>query len=178
MTALFGVIPSWIYAAMIALLLSLLLGQQVRVSNAHARVDRTRVELADLRAQYAQAAKNAESAAREVETRRETDKQTEATNARHALQLAQAAADTADAAAIGLRKQLAIYIAAVRSASQNPDAAGRGSHHQSADPLDMLTELYGRSDLAAGAIASYADQLAIAGATCERLADGLYRPDK
>ena len=80
------------------------------------------------------------------------------------------------AAAGKLRDQLIAYIAAVRRASQNPTAATGGSGKPGADPVDLLAELYGQTDDAAGTIAEYAGELAIRGSACERVADGLPAP--
>jgi hypothetical protein len=120
----------------------------------------------------------ADRAQRTEEQRRQAVADQEAQNANSKLVRARADAVIANAAAGKLRGQLAAYIAAVRRASQGAAAAAGGASQPSADPLDLLAQLYGRTDDAAGAIGQYADQLAISGAACERIADGLQPPSR
>ncbi|MGS0974737.1 DUF2514 family protein [Burkholderia glumae] len=81
----------------------------------------------------------------------------------------QAVADAAiaDAAADGLRKQVAVLVTDVRrtSASAGSPAAG--------DALDLLADVFGRSDERAGELAKIADERGIAGQQCERSYDAL-----
>lgn len=95
----------------------------------------------------------------------------EAEDANTKLTHARADAVIADAAAGKLRGQLAAYVAAARRAAQTTGIATAGPGQPGTDPLDLLAELYSRSDEAAGTIAQYADQLRIAGASAERIAD-------
>lgn len=115
----------------------------------------------------------ADRAQRVEEQRKQTVADGEAKDA--AQKLTQARADAARAAAArdGVQGQLAAYIAAVRRAGAQSDAPTGSARQSGADPLDLLAQLYSRSDGAAGTIADYADELAIRGASCERISDGL-----
>ncbi|KWA14623.1 hypothetical protein WL26_09890 [Burkholderia cepacia] len=81
----------------------------------------------------------------------------------------QAAADAAvaDAAADGLRKQVAALVADVRRAGASAGSASAG------DALDLLADLFGRADERAGELAKIADERGIAGQQCERSYDAL-----
>lgn len=109
------------------------------------------------------------------ETQRRLNAQKESQNvANKAAAQARADAVAASAAASSLRKQLATYVAAHRGGAPRDPAPGSVSKSQpGADPLDLLSELYSRSDEAAGDIAKYADQLRRAGGQCERDSDAL-----
>lgn len=56
----------------------------------------------------------------------------------------------------------------LQPASQEPTASLGGKSQAGVDPLDLLAQLPRRTDEAAGAIGSYADDLAIPGAIFER----------
>ena len=162
----------WIALAFVALI-AVIGGQQARISNAKAATAEVRADLADLKTTAAESARLLGESYRAEEGRRETSKQTEIDHARTQTAAAQAAVVVADAAAGQLRNQLTAYVTAVHRATTDTSPAGGGSGQRSADPLDLLTELYGGADQAAGEIAQYAGRLGIAGATCERIADGL-----
>lgn len=161
---------------LIAALLALLGVQQVRVDHAKSETAQARQEFADAKTVAAQAAQKAEADARTEETRREAEKEKVISDAHAQTAVAQAAAADAARSADGLRVRLAQYVAAVRQATSDPAAAGRSTGQPGADPLDLLSQLYSRSDDAAGAIARYADAAVIAGTACERIADGLQPP--
>ncbi|AWD90809.1 Rz-like spanin [Burkholderia phage vB_BmuP_KL4] len=91
-------------------------------------------------------------------------------NANHAAkERDQARADAAAAAsaADGLRKQVATLV----ERAHHP-AAATGSPATS-DALDLLADVLGRADEAAGELAEYADRARIAGQQCERDYDAL-----
>ena len=178
MTKLFDIMPGWLYAIFVAVLLFLMLGQQVRVSNARANVARSQREFADWKTAAAENRILADRAQRTEEQRRQTAANQEAQDAAQKLTRARADAAIANAAAGKLREQLTAYIAAVRRASQEPSPATGGESVAGADPLDLLAELYSRSDEAAGRIAEYADELRIRGLAAERIADRLQPPDQ
>ncbi|MBR8297458.1 DUF2514 family protein [Burkholderia cenocepacia] len=73
----------------------------------------------------------------------------------------------ADAAADGLRKQVAVLVADVRRASASAGSPAAG------DALDLLADVFGRSDERAGELAKIADERGIAGQQCERSYDAL-----
>ncbi|QNK65896.1 DUF2514 family protein [Variovorax sp. PAMC26660] len=176
MTKIFDVVPGWIYAAVIALLLFFMLGQRVQVSNAKAATARAQVALADARTQAVQAAQKAEEDARTEETRREAEKQEVIDHARQQTEAALAAARDADAAADKLRGQLTAYVAAVRRATTNPSTSSRSTPAD--DPIGVLADVLSRADARAGILAKFADSAHIAGTACERYADGLQPPSR
>ena len=163
---------AWI-GLLFAALLVVIGVQRIEVSNARAATSRVRADLADLKITAAESARLLGQSYRAEEGRRETSKQTEIDRAHTQTAAAQAAAVVADAAAGQLLNQLTAYVAAVRRATTDTSPASGGASQRGADPLDLLAELYGGADQAAGEIAQYAGRLGIAGATCERIADGL-----
>ena len=170
-----ALIPPRLWIALgFAVLLTVIGGQQVRISNAKATTAGVRVDLANLKATAAESARFLDQSYRAEEARRETSKQTEIDRAHTQTAAAQAAAVVADATAGQLRNQLAAYVTAVRRATTDTSPASGGAGQRGADPLDLLAELYGGADQAAGEIAQYAGRLGIAGAACERIADGFW----
>lgn len=81
----------------------------------------------------------------------------------------QAAADAAvaDAAADGLRKQVAALVADARRAGSAAGSPATG------DALDLLADVFGRADERAGELAKIADERGVAGQQCERSYDAL-----
>jgi hypothetical protein len=90
-----------------------------------------------------------------------------ATNAAKERDQARRDAAAADGAADGLRKQVAALVADVRRASASAGSSPTG------DGLDLLADLFGRADEAAGELARIADERGIAGEQCERSYDAL-----
>ncbi|UEP27027.1 DUF2514 family protein [Burkholderia sp. B21-007] len=90
-----------------------------------------------------------------------------ATDAAKKRDQAVADAATADAAAVSLRKQVAALVADVRRAGASTGSATAG------DALDLLADVLGRTDEAAGEFARIADGRGIAGRQCERSYDAL-----
>ncbi len=142
------------------------------------RIDHTATELAQEQkdrafetAQRAELAQKAEATAREEEQRREAEKQGVIDEANKQTAVARADAASAAAASASLRIQLTKYAAAVRRATSDPSPAAGSS--PAPDPIDVLTDLLGRIDERQGVLAEYADRARIAGAACERFADGL-----
>ncbi|MBR8455078.1 DUF2514 domain-containing protein [Burkholderia multivorans] len=76
-------------------------------------------------------------------------------------------AAAADGAADGLRKQVAALVADARRAGAAAGSPATG------DALDLLADLFGRADEAAGELARIADERGIAGQQCERSYDAL-----
>ena len=130
-------------------------------------------QIADIRAEQAQAVTNAVTAARAEEQRRINTLEVIADDTRNKLDAAQADAATARTAAAGLRKQLADYRARVRS---NPAATGGGATAE--DPLYLLSVVLTRADDRAGELAEFADRAHIAGRTCEAAYDSLRNKSK
>lgn len=84
-----------------------------------------------------------------------------AENAAKQREQARAAADAADAAANSLRKQVAELVARARDPAASAGSAAAGG------PLDLLADMFGRADEAAGEFARIADERGIAGQQCE-----------
>ncbi|WP_407062105.1 DUF2514 family protein [Burkholderia pyrrocinia] len=76
-------------------------------------------------------------------------------------------AAAADGAAVGLRKQVAALVADIRRAGASTGSTAAG------DALDLLADVLGRTDEAAGEFARIADERGIAGRQCERSYDAL-----
>jgi hypothetical protein len=147
-----------------------------RTRGASARTDaaKARQELAEYRATAAESGRLAERAQR-------TQEQTWRTRVDGVIQdgQQQIAAAQADAAVAGdaerwVRDQLAAFRAAVRAASAAPAAAQGGT--PAADPLDLLSDLFGRADSRAGDLARIADERGTAGTICEQRADAVTAP--
>ncbi|WP_261526444.1 DUF2514 domain-containing protein [Burkholderia multivorans] len=91
-------------------------------------------------------------------------------NANHAAKerdLARADAAAAASAADGLRKQVATLIERARHPAATTGSAAAG------DALDLLADVLGRADEAAGELAKIADERGIAGKQCEADYDSL-----
>ncbi|MDP9587221.1 DUF2514 family protein [Burkholderia ambifaria] len=102
------------------------------------------------------------------EIRRQLAAQQEiATDAAKERDQARRDAAAADGAADGLRKQVAALVVDIRRAG-----ASAGSTTAD-DALDLLADLLGRTDEAAGELARIADARGIAGQQCERSYDAL-----
>ena len=95
----------------------------------------------------------------------------EASDGQKKVDLARGDARRADAAADGMRQQLAHYRGAATGAATHPGPAAAGP--PAADALDLLADLFSRADGAAGELARFADLAHAAGATCERAYDAV-----
>ena len=125
-------------------------------------------QIADIRAEQAQAVADAVTAAREEEQRRINTLEVIADDTRNKLDAAHADAATARTAAAGLRQQLADYRQRTRS---NPTVAGGSTPAE--DPLFLLSDLLSRADERAGELAEFADRAHLAGRACEAAYDSL-----
>ena len=130
-------------------------------------------QIADIRAEQAQAVTDAVTAAREEEQRRINTLEVIADDTRNKLEAAHDDAAAARNAAVSLRKQLADYRARVRS---NPAATGGGTTAE--DPLYLLSVVLTRADDRAGELAEFADRSHIAGRACEAAYDSLRNKSK
>jgi hypothetical protein len=115
----------------------------------------------------------AEKAFRVAENKARSAIEKEANDGQAKIDLARADARRADAAAAGLRQQLAHYRRAAARAAARPGAAPAGP--PAADALDLLAQLFGRADDRAGELAAFADLAHAAGRTCERAYDAIER---
>jgi hypothetical protein len=145
--------------------------QTVRLADQQAETAAARKDLAELRATAAESGRLAERAQRTQEQIWRT--RVDGVIQDGQVQIAAARADAARAggAARQLQQQLAAYRAAVRAASTAPAAAGGGP--PAADPLDLLSDLFGRADARAGELARIADERGAAGVICEHYADAV-----
>ncbi|EEE06842.1 MULTISPECIES: DUF2514 family protein [Burkholderia cepacia complex] len=116
-------------------------------------------------AQVAQA--KAVDTARAEEQRRTAAQQENAIHAAKERDQARADADAAASAADGLRKQLAAYVERARHSTAAAGSPATG------DALDLLADVLGRADEAAGELAKIADERGIAGKQCEADYDSL-----
>lgn len=112
--------------------------------------------------QYAQAAADAQYAARQEEQRRIEAIYEVQTNARQEIEQANAAAAAARATANRLRAEVA------RISQSARDTAVASGGKAGADALDLLADLFSRVDATAGELASAADDARIRGLACER----------
>lgn len=111
------------------------------------------------------------TAARAKETKR-ADKLQEALDAAHiARQALEADVRRADAVAVSLRQRSLGLAAAARCPAANPTPAASGP--PASAPADLLADMLGRIDEAAGTIGRHADESRIAGQLCERGYDAL-----
>jgi hypothetical protein len=142
-----------------------------RTRGASARTDaaQARQELAEYRATAAESGRLAERAQRTQEQTWRSRVDGVIQDGQQQIAAARADADRAGGAALQLQQQLAAYRAAVRAASAAPAAAEGGP--PTADPLDLLADLFGRADTRAGDLARIADERGAAGTICERHAD-------
>ncbi|EKS9915578.1 DUF2514 family protein [Burkholderia multivorans] len=102
------------------------------------------------------------------EIRRQLAAQQEiATDAAKQRDQARRDAAAADGTADGLRKQVAALVADARRAAASAGSPATG------DALDLLADVLGRTDDAAGELAKIADERGIAGQQCERSYDAL-----
>ena len=125
-------------------------------------------QLADIRAEQAQAVADAVTKAREEEQHRIKNLEVIANDTRSKLDAAHADAATARTAAASLRQQLADY--RTRNAC-SPAVTGGGTPAE--DPLVLLSELLSRADERAGELAVFADRAHLAGRACEAAYDSL-----
>ncbi len=146
-------LPSW---AWWALALVLVVGaQQYRVMDAKG-------ELAEVRAEWSEAARKSEARARSEEQRRQTAIEGIRRDAQEKIAAVAADAAAADDAAGRLRARVAELS---RRPARCPGAAGGGEAADAA--RNLLADMLGRLDEAAGGIAEFADRSRAAGLTCQ-----------
>ncbi len=133
----------------------------------------TRTSHAEQRTDWQREARRATEAARAEERRRTAEVQKAADEADQARLVAEGHADVARAAVERLQSQLATLAARLRSAPQHSAPAVAGPGVQGADALDLLTGMLARHSAELVQVGEFADQLRIAGHTCERSYDTL-----
>lgn len=119
-------------------------------------------QLSELREGYAESARQAEARARSEEQRRQTAIEGIRRDAQEQIAAVAADAAAADDAAGRLRARVA-------ELSRRPArCAGAADGGEATDPArDLLTDMLGRLDEAAGGIAEFADRSRAAGLTCQ-----------
>lgn len=136
MTKIFDLVPGWVYAAVIALLLVGVLGQRVQVSNAKANVARSAKDLADYKLSVSETTRILQ-AATDRKAAENNARQLEATNAARTREAAlRGAADD-------LRLERDRLLDAIRIASRGypvPRAAGTAK----AEPADPIADVLGQ----------------------------------
>ncbi|MDN8056387.1 DUF2514 family protein [Burkholderia multivorans] len=144
--------------------LALLLGVAAGVYGEHLISAR---EIADMKAAAAQAQAKAVDAARAEEQRRTAAQQEIANDANQQRTAALADAFAARAAASSLQQRVDQLVAAARHPATSAGSPAAG------DALDLLADVLGRADEAAGELAKIADERGIAGKQCEADYDAL-----
>lgn len=166
MIKLFDFIPSWLWAAVVAgLITTNLIG--------NARLSAERLAHQTTKTVYAEQVSAAEKARADEEAKRRKVEQ-ELTNAqaKHATEVEALRRDSnrartaAAAAADSLRS--ATTAAAQRARAQCANSTATGVRETADDPIGVLTYVLGRADARAGELADLAEQRGIAGRACER----------
>ena len=160
---------AWI--ATVAVLGVLLAVQTLRLSQEKESHATTRAEFAQAQARAQAEARALEAAYRAEELRRRKAQEEIVNEHETKLAQAQAAARAADSAAARLRERLAQVAAAARTSSPDRPAAATGAPAPA--PADLYADVQRRLDEAVRTIARFADDAALAGATCERSYDAL-----
>lgn len=143
--------------------------ERTRAASARTDAAKARQELAEYRATAAESGRLAERAQRTQEQIWRDRVNGVIQDGQKTIGVYRAAADRAGAAERKLRDQLADYRAAIRATSAAAGTASGGA--PATDPLDLLTDLFGRADSRAGDLARIADERGTAGTICERHAD-------
>lgn len=120
-----------------------------------------------MKADQAQQMADAQALARKVEQARSVVINGALNDAQKESQALQAHADQYRSDLERMRAELA------RVRARNSSSARRGAGLESTDPIGLLADLYERGAADALARSKYADELRIAGLTCERIYDGL-----
>lgn len=135
MTKIFDLVPGWVYAAVVALLLVGLLGQRVQVSNAKAAQARSAQALADYKLSVSETTRILQ-AATDRKAAENTARQLEATNAARTREAAlRGAADD-------LRAERGRLLDAIRIASRRDPVPGTATSAK-AEPADPVADVLG-----------------------------------
>lgn len=174
MTRLLDLLNPWRWLLLAAIAAALLGAHQWRVNAAaKAAAKATHAHYATVLAGIAGKTAAAAAEIRRREQQAQSAIEKEAHDGQQKLDLARAHARRADAAAAGLRQQLAHYRRAAARAAAHPGAAAAGP--PAGDALDLLSHLFSSADDRAGELAAFADLAHAAGHTCERAYDALTR---
>lgn len=153
MSAWLKLVPDWVWWPLALLVVAGV--QQYRVMDAKG-------ELSDARAEWSEAARQAEARARSEEQRRQTAIEGIRRDAQDKIAAVAADAAAADDAAGRLRARVTELS---RRPASCPGAAGGSEATDTA--RDLLADMLGRLDEAAGGVAEFADRSRAAGLTCQ-----------
>jgi hypothetical protein len=177
MNKLLSLVPWWVQALVMAALVGGIAlaihsyGQQrYQAGQAEVQgrwnVEKLQAQAAAIKAQ----ADNAEEAARRTRAQQEAIHERDTK-----LAAALADADALRAAGQRLRSETAAFIAAHRGGTARDPAIAVGGS-TAPDAIDLLADVFGGADDAAGELARALDQSYVAGLTCERIHDSLTNP--
>jgi hypothetical protein len=169
--ALFGLVPSWAWAALLAASCAAGWWQNERADSAE-------LELAELKAQVAGEEATRTAAARTRDHAERVEEARRADSTRKAIEDAHLAQDTARRDAAGARTELdrmrdrAATLARACSAPRGDPASAPGGP-TAVDPGMVLADMLGRVATRSADLARLADERGVAGDTCVAHADGL-----
>jgi len=140
--------------------------QTYRVANAKQKEAEAKTQLAEFIAAVEANARQASERYRKMETELRAQLEENQNVAESKLAEARAAAARSDVAAVGLRQRAAQLAAACRASASHPSTVP--VREATPAPGDVLADMLGRIDEAAGEVSRYADQLRVAGEACAR----------
>lgn len=150
MTKIFDLVPSWVYAAAVALLLVLMLGQRVQVSNAKTAQARSAQALADYKLSVSEATRILQ-AANDRKAAENNARQLEATNAARTREA------TLRSAADDLRLERDRLLNAIRIASRRDPVPGATASAKP-EPSNPVADVLGACTAEVQELAGIADQ--------------------
>jgi hypothetical protein len=166
MTRLFGLVPSWIYAAAIAALVALLAWSQISLANERAARSKDATGYAQAVAQATAATLAQEQSNRQTEKDLENAKSENATTTQALLDANAAAAARAGVESGRLRD--AARAAAARAREACPDAGTQYAVTPGPDAIGLLADVLGLASDRAEKLAAVADDARTHGLSCER----------
>jgi hypothetical protein len=155
-----SILSGWkVYAAGALVLASAYAGHQVTAWQKDAKYNAMVATHAQVMQDYSDRASKAETAQREEETRRDTERQRIENETRIQIEKSRAAAVAAGLERDRLRAALSTYTASRRSASPNPSIDASGQTLAGDDPLDMLSGMLTRHTGELAEVGRYADEI-------------------
>lgn len=171
-----GLIPGWVYAALLAVIL---VGGGGLVASQRYQINKGKTTLATERGERATEKLMASENARllGIANAHETDRRLKAQQENQNVQDRELAALRADrdrhaAAGSGLQLRLSAFVAGAKRGA-SCDSSPLLDRTPADGALDLLAHLFSRADDEAGILADYADRARIAGLKCERDYDSL-----
>lgn len=175
-TALFDILPGWIWAAIVAAAMAVNCSTSHRLDSERGAHAQTKTDHANTKAEFSEyRAAAARTALILSEKNRATEQQLEDEKTAN-TQLAQQALDAVmHAASVDLaarrRVQDAARDAADAARTRCAAAGAPGYSTPGHDPIGVLADVLGRADARAGELAAVADASRVRGLTCERAYD-------